>query len=376
MENDSKTYANVMSPFDLGGVTLRNRIVFAPTTLGLDHDEYMAKISSIANGGAGMVIIGDVPVGKFPPQSLRTKKGFAYYQELTGIIHSAGAVACAQLHQSDSDIKGMLKYVPGVLTKKITPMELRPLLTGLTGDYITKMPVKKVRKIIDQFGSSAVLAKKAGFDVMQVHGDRMCGSFSSPLFNSRTDEFGGSLENRARFCVEAVRAVRAAVPDTPIDYKLPVRLEDPKYGSAGFTLGELAYVVPELERAGVTSFHVTLANHASLVDTCPPRNHPYFKEEGCFLPFCDEVRKYTDLPICGVGALEHPDFVDEQIGSGRIQLAAMSRQLIADSAWANKVAAGEADKIHYCVRCNRKCLGGMQAHEGVHCIFDAKKQDN
>ena len=289
MENDSKTYANVMSPFDLGGVTLRNRIVFAPTTLGLDHDEYMAKISAIANGGAGMVIIGDVPVGKFPPQSLRTKKGFAYYQELT---------------------------------------ELRPLLTGLTGDYITKMPVKKVRKIIDQFGSSAVLAKKAGFDVMQVHGDRMCGSFSSPLFNSRTDEFGGSLENRARFCVEAVRAVRAAVPDTPIDYKLPVRLEDPKYGSAGFTLGELAYVVPELERAGVTSFHVTLANHASLVDTCPPRNHPYFKEEGCFLPFCDEVRKYTDLPICGVGALEHPDFVDEQ------------------------------------------------AHEGVHCIFDAKKQDN
>ena len=85
-------------------------------------------------------------------------------------------------------------------------------------------------------------------------------------------------------------------------------------------------VVPALERAGVTSFHVALANHSSLEDTIPPASHPYFGGEGCFLPYCDLVRQYTRLPICGVGGLTRPDFVEEQLAQGRIDCAAMSRQ--------------------------------------------------
>lgn len=77
-------------------------------------------------------------------------------------------------------------------------------------------------------------------------------------------------------------------------------------------------VVPALERAGVTSFHVALANHSSLEDTIPPASHPYFGGEGCFLPYCDLVRQYTRLPICGVGGLTRPDFVEEQLAQGRI----------------------------------------------------------
>lgn len=78
-----------------------------------------------------------------------------------------------------------------------------------------------------------MLAVKAGFDMVQVHGDRMCGSFSSTVFNHRTDEYGGSAENRARFAVEAVKAIRSRLPEIPIDYKLAVRQEDPHYGNAG-----------------------------------------------------------------------------------------------------------------------------------------------
>ena len=91
--------------------------------------------------------------------------------------------------------------------------------------------------------------------------------------------------------------------------------------------------VPLLTDAGVTSFHVTLANHSSLEDTIPPAKHPYFKEQGCFLKFCDEVRQYTDKPITGVGGLNQPDFVEQQLTSGRITCAAMSRQLLADPEW-------------------------------------------
>ena len=169
--------------------------------------------------------------------------------------------------------------------------------------------------------------------MVQVHGDRMCGSFSSSLFNHRTDRYGGSPENRARFAVEAVSAIRRRLPNVPIDYKLAVRQENPHYGNAGVLEEELPIFVPLLEQAGVTSFHVTLADHGELTDTIPPKNHPEFGAEGCFLKFCDQVRQLTKLPICGVGGLTDPDFVEEQLRSGRIDCAAMSRQLIADPDW-------------------------------------------
>ena len=203
----------------------------------------------------------------------------------------------------------------------------------------------------------------------------MCGSFSSSVFNHRTDSYGGSPENRARFAVEAVSAIRRRMPHLPIDYKLAVRQENPHYGNAGVLEEELPVFVPLLEEAGVTSFHVTLANHGQLSDTIPPKNHPVFGQEGCFLKFCDQVRALTRCPVCGVGGLTDPDFVEAQLAAGRIDCAAMSRQLIADPDWPKKAAAGRTKEILRCVRCNRDCLGGIQRHEGVHCIYDKKRQE-
>ena len=241
------------------------------------------------------------------------------------------------------------------------------------GPYITGLPEKKVKEITDAFGTAAELALQAGFDMVQVHGDRMCGSFSSSVFNHRTDGYGGSPENRARFALEAVSAIRRRLPDVPIDYKLAVRQENPHYGNAGVLEEELPIFVPLLEQAGVTSFHVTLANHGKLSDTIPPKNHPEFGAEGCFLKFCDQVRRLTKLPVCGVGGLTDPDFVEEQLKNGRMDCAAMSRQLIADPEWPNKVCSGRAGEVHRCIRCNQKCLGGMMAHQGVHCIYERKE---
>ena len=364
-------YETILSPIDYGGLPLKNRILFAPTTFGLSDEEYLAEIGRIAAGGCAMIIIGDVPVGKSRfEKSLFDAKGFAFYQRVVDIAHKADCKVCAQLHQSDSNLLAMFKYIPGVLTKRITMQEMRTKLNDEVAPYITGMSQKKIRKILAGFGQAAVLAKKAGFDMVQVHGDRMCGSFSSTVFNHRTDEYGGSAENRARFAVEAVSAVHAAVPGMPIDYKLAVRQEEPHYGNAGVLVEELPVFVPLLEQAGVTSFHVTLANHSALENTIPPKNHPYFGQPGCFLKFCDEVRQYTDKPITGVGGLNQPDFVEQQLASGRITCAAMSRQLLADPEWPNKVASGQIKEIHRCVRCNKKCLGGLQQHQGTHCIYE------
>ena len=253
-------YDTINSSLDYGGLTLKNRIIFAPTSLGLPRRELLERLGRIAAGGCAMIIIGDVPVlpGGFVP-SLYTDKGQAFYRALADVVHREGCRLCAQLHQSDSHFKGMLRYVPGVLTGRISREEL-------------------------------------------------------PVF------------------------------------------------------------VPLLEAAGVTSFHVTLADHGDLRDTIPPKDHPAFGAEGCFLPFCDQVRGLTRLPVCGVGGPTGPGFGEEKLRSGRIDCAAMSRQLIADPDWPRKVSAGRAEEIRRCIRCNKKCLGGMMAHQGVHCIYEERKE--
>lgn len=364
-------YETIGSPIKLGAVTLKNRIIFAPTSMGLAREEYFEKLRQIAVGGCSMMIIGDVPAAKSSHgYSLYSKKGFTYYQQLVSIAHEQNCKISAQLHQSDSNLRSMLKYIPGVLLGKISMEELRPLLNAEIEPYISRLSHAKVKKITASFGEAAVLAQKVGFDMVQLHGDRMCGSFSSTVFNTRTDEYGGIPENRARFAVEAVAAIRQKLPDYPIDFKLAVRQENPHYGNAGVLDEELPVFIPLLEQAGVTCFHVALANHGALSDTIPPANHPHFSQEGCFLGYCDAVRALTKLPICGVGGLTLPDFVETQLAQGRIDCAAMSRQLIADSAWVQKTIAGKTNEIHRCVRCNKKCLGGMQQHQGVHCIYE------
>ena len=367
-------YETIQSPFNYGGLTLKNRILFAPTSLGLSREETLERLRSIAAGGCAMIIVGDVPVlpHGFGP-SLYTKKGQAYYRAMADAVHPYGCKLCAQLHQSDSDLKGMIRYIPGVLTKRISMEELRPLLNQQVGPYITGLSEKKIHQITESFGQAAELALQAGFDMVQVHGDRMCGSFSSSLFNHRTDCYGGSPENRARFAVEAVSAIRRRFPELPIDYKLAIRQENPHYGNSGILEEELPVFVPLLEKAGVTSFHVTLANHGELSDTIPPKNHPEFGGEGCFLKFCDEVRQLTSLPVCAVGGLTDPDFIEQQLACGRVACIAMSRQLTADPQWPNKVCSGRVREIHRCVRCNKECLGGMMAHRGVHCIYERKE---
>ena len=362
------------SPIQYGNMELKNRIIFAPTTMGLREKEYLKKLEEIAKGGCSMIIIGDVPVGKGHfGYSLFSEKGFRRYKRITKRIHKYGCKVCAQLHQHDSNFSGMYKYIPKLITGKMTAMDLREVINEKTGEYISNMPQEQVKKITQSFGKAAVKAKEAGFDMVQIHGDRMCGSFSSSLFNKRTDRYGGSVKKRTRFAVEAVKAVRKLLPEMAIDYKLAVRQEDPDYGKAGVLEDELKVFVPALEKAGVTSFHVTLANHGKLEDTIPPFNHPEFGHQGCFLKFCDEVKKYTALPICGVGALSDPDFIEAQLIAGRIDCAAMSRQLIADPKWVKKVLSNEIPSIQKCVRCNQKCLGGMYDHKGVHCIYDKKR---
>lgn len=364
-------YDFIKSPIKIGDIKLKNRIIFAPTTMGLKFDDYKKRIEGIAKGGVSLIIIGDVPVDdKIKALSLFSDEGFERYKQLCSIAHENDCKIAAQLHVSDTDFSVIMPYMNDIKSGKITREDLRPIINDATSRLITNMTIDEINTTVQNFGKAAKLAVKAGFDMIQVHGDRMCGSFSSNVFNKRTDIYGQTPENRARFAVECVKAVREAVPNTPIDYKLAVRQESPHYGNAGVVIDELTVFVPLFEKAGVDSFHVTLANHSKLEDTIPMKKHDYFGAEGCFLKYCDEVKKYTNKPICGVGGLTTPEFIENQLKDERIQLAAMSRQLLADANWINKVISDNTDKIRHCIRCNKKCLYALQQHREFGCIFD------
>lgn len=112
-------YQTITSPVNYGGIRLKNRIIFAPTSMGVPTEEWLARLQRIAKGGCAMIILGDVPVlpHGFGP-SLYSKKGFALYKQAAELVHAEGCLLCAQLHQSDSDFKALVKYLPGFLCKR------------------------------------------------------------------------------------------------------------------------------------------------------------------------------------------------------------------------------------------------------------------
>ena len=140
---------------------------FCPTNMDRPQKEQAAYFKRLAAGGCAMIIVGDVPVllGRFSP-FLYSMKGFAYYKALAEAVHSEGGKICGQLHKFDANLKDMLKYIPGILTKRISIEELRPLLNQQIGLYITGMPVEKIHRITEAFGTATEFAMKAGFDVV------------------------------------------------------------------------------------------------------------------------------------------------------------------------------------------------------------------
>ena len=375
-------YPHLSSPIRLGNVTFRNRMFAAPmggTDITADCSvgprtpgfyELRAKGGAAAVTASELVVHPATDASHMFHLNLTTPGNLAGWTFLADAVRRHGAIPSVELSHSG-------QYAGTYLTDKEKKKSLAQYgpSDGVRPDGIPvkALTAEQIHSIVEAYGETAALAKRAGFEMIMVHGGHgwLINQFLSPYFNHRTDEYGGSAERRARFAVEAVKAVHAAVPGMAIDYKLAVRQENPHYGNAGVVEEELAVFVPLLVQAGVTSFHVTLANHSALENTIPPASHPEFKENGCFLKFCDEVRRYTSVPLCGVGGLNDPDFVEQQLASGRIQCAAMCRQLLADPNWVNKLQSGNAAKIHRCVRCNKKCLGGLIAHQGTRCIYDA-----
>lgn len=366
----------LFEPIQVGRVVLRNRIVFAPMNTfhenrGEITDQSIVFYQRIARGGAGLVVFGDCSV---QPSVTLTPGIFADrfipgLKRLVNAVHTQGAHIAAQLSHHEYDIAEMI-----ATAQKEGRNAATKLLREDSKNFANRASLDQIRRIQDLFVAAALRAQEAGFDLIQLQGDRLMGLFSSPMLNTRQDRYGGSLENRMRFTLEVISKIRAAAPELPIDYRLALIRANPAtggltlVGKGGPTLDEARKAAPWMVNAGVNSFLVCQANHGDIRDVIPPAGAaPY----GCFVDLAASVKQVVDVPVAAGGRIIRPGMAETVLIQGKADLVALGRPLLCDPEWGVKAEERRETEIRECIMCNH-CTTSLQTQKPVVCAVNAQ----
>ena len=360
----------ILQPIEVGGQTFKNRIMFPPLTTGYEKngmisEQDMGFYTRLAKGGVGYIVLGDVaPINSFSPTpKLFDDSQIPAFKELADSVHAYGTKLGVQLFHPEYDVDAINSLF---MQKKFD--EMRQRLHHDMMFFTDEVSEEMLMAIIDKMCACAVRAQKAGVDVIQIHGDRLNGCLCSTRMNHRTDKFGGSLENRVRFARMLTRAIRKAVPDMIIDYKLSI--VTPQRGKGGIDEADAVQFAQWLVEDGVDMFHVAQANHTgNMADTIPPMGvQPY----GFFVRIAGDIKKAVNVPVSAVGRIVDAEMAERVIESGMADIVAMGRPLLADPDWGTKIAAGKACDIRRCISCNKGCTDAIQNRQFLSCVLNAE----
>ena len=360
----------ILQPIEVGGQTFKNRIMFPPLTTGYEKngmisEQDMGFYTRLAKGGVGYIVMGDVaPINSFSPTpKLFDDSQIPAFKALADSVHAYGTKLGVQLFHPEYDVDVINSLF---MQKKFD--EMRQRLHHDMMFFTDEVSEEMLMAIIDKMCACAVRAQKAGVDVIQIHGDRLNGCLCSTRMNHRTDKFGGSLENRVRFARMLTRAIRKAVPDMVIDYKLSI--VTPQRGKGGIDEADAVQFAQWLVEDGVDMFHVAQANHTgNMADTIPPMGvQPY----GFFVKIAGDIKKAVNVPVSAVGRIVDAEMAERVIESGMADMVAMGRPLLADPDWGTKIAAGKACDIRRCISCNKGCTDAIQNRQFLSCVLNAE----
>ncbi len=369
-----RMYPNLFKPLRIGNIKMKNRIICAPTSPSMidlnGHftPEMIAYLEEKAKGGAGVVTYGEAIVhsetGKSHNKQLQldafgVRQGMS---EAARAIHNAGAYANIQL--SHGGMYGGLASVGGDVDT--CSVAYGPSDMTMPAGEVKEMPRELIYEIIESYGKTAKLCKETGFDMVQVHAAHgwLFSQFLSPVWNKRTDEFGGSLENRARFFLLALDAVRKAVgPQFPIE----ARISGDDMTDKGLGLDDCIKVAQMIDDK-VDLINVSCGNHEDPDMFC--RTHPSaFYPRGVNVYLAAEIKKHVKTPVACVGSLNDPAQMEEIIASGQADVVEIARATLADPYLPKKAYDGNADDITPCLRCY-ECFGATGELEMVKCAVN------
>ncbi|MGF1735591.1 FAD-dependent oxidoreductase [Photobacterium satsumensis] len=381
----------LFEPMKIGSLTLKNRYSMAPMgTLGcVDNDGaynqrgveyYVAR----AKGGVGLIITGvqmvENELEQFPMPSLPcpTHHPTAYLRsakELTERVHAYGTKIFAQLTAGWGR-----SCIPGFSPedKLIAPSEaVNRFDPSLTHRELT---TDEVKYFIGKFIESAVIAKKAGYDGVEIHAVHegyLLDQFTMSFFNQRTDQYGGSFENRYRFAVEIVQGIKAMCgADFPVSLRYSVKsnmkgfgqgiLPDEQADEAGRDMEEGLKAAKYLQDAGFDALNVDAGTYDSWYWNHPPN---YF-QPGMYQPYCQAVSEVVDIPVLMAGRMEDPELASHAVNNGIADGISMGRPLLADPDVVNKIRRGRFNEVRPCLSCHLGCLGRMAEVGNLSCTVN------
>ncbi len=363
-------YKHLSAPLKIGGITVKNRMFSAPTSLAeLGPEEHYSRenieyYKLRALGGAAVVPVGDVIVdldtGRSHPQQVGINDPSAapYLAAMADAIHAGGAMAEVELDHGGAlcapeFIGGKNAFGP---SGYVDPW----------GDTVEPMTEEQIYWAADKYAEGAKTAKELGFDMVMLHGGHgwLIHQFISPVTNRRTDKWGGSLENRMRFCLLVIDKVRAAVGrQFPID----IRISGTEYIDGGYDLAEGVEIAKMLD-GKVDLIHVSAGTQQE--DFSAVLMHPgAFQQDMHNGYLAAEIKKHVKTPVVTVGAFNMPDDMEKFLADTGVDAIAMGRALIADPFLPRKVIEGKPGDITPCIRCT-ECQSGMMKNRVMRCTVN------
>lgn len=385
------TYEHLLSPGRIGPLELRNRIIVTAMGVNLAESDgtcgerIRAFHEEHARGGVGLVHTGTAgvawPVGSNEPGQIaisddRFIPGIAALAEAA---HRHGAKFSLQLHHggyvSPEDMKAgrpvWVPSIPDAPKKDISEMWLAEEIAKSPTPQIRSVEFRvltldDIRTVIAQFAAAAVRARQAGADGVEIHGGHgyLLSSFVSPRLNKRTDEYGGSFENRMRLLLEVLRAVRAAVGP---DFAMWCKLDSREVGvEGGITVEDAVRSARLVEEAGANAITVT-AYHDTDQGKLHSASHTP-QEPGVNLPAAAAIKRAVKIPVIASGRVE-PEVAEARIADGSLDFVAMGRKLLADPHLARKLGEGRARDVLPCIYCYT-CISAIYTQEPVRCAVN------
>lgn len=350
-----RKYPHLSQPITIGRTTFRNRMFSAPmggtdiTNDGCIGPKSTAFYELRARGGAAAVTVSELMVHPKTDGSHAYHLDESILNSLACATYTADAIrrhgAIPSLELSHSG-----QFAGTYMTDKTRQHEMHQWgpSDGVRADGV---PVKALTKeliddIVASYGHVAGLAKRAGFEMLMIHGGHgwLINQFLSPLFNHRTDEYGGTLENRTRFAIEVLKSVRAAVgPFFPIEF----RMSGAEFCEGGYDLDEGVRIAQAIEPY-VDIIHVSAGTYQKTFGITHPS---MFEPHGRNVYLAAEIKKHVSKPVATIGGLTDPAMMEDIIASGKADIVYMARQLLADPETPRKVVEGRDDEIVHCLRC-------------------------
>ena len=392
-------------PIKVGNLTLKNRVMFPPLTTGYEERDgsigprSLAFYERLAKGGTAYIVIGDVaPVRTASPTpKLYDPSQIPTFKALADALHKYDAKLALQVFYPEYDVPGVGRLIGQAMMLKQEAAKIKA-----TGDeaafaekmaeadkvtkeayaklhhdmqhFVNEASVEQLNAIKESMKNCVKLAKEAGVDAIEIHGDRLLGSLCSDILNHRTDEYGGSLENRTRYAIEVLRAMKETAPDMMIEYKLPiitVNKDGSFRGKGGLKEAEGIEFAKMLEKEGIDMIQVAQANHTgNMGDTIPPMGDVDYNWT---LPIARKVKEVVSVPVATVGRVVSVENGEKILEDGDADIIAYGRSLLTDPDIANKSAKGEC--IRECLNCNMGCVNAIQNRRYISCVLNAENGD-